>query len=198
MLIRFYMKIGSQNNLNAGHVYNIERFNGNINSQHANMQETLIPEITIPAKDIERCKGEKIVFLVFGLTGFIADVFGIFPQFSIPWWGWILAIISSLVYFLVKYGEVFLVKTRKKLQITYEGKIIILKENSYVINKTETQCIYPNCKGTIVPINVPTAYKGPYSLMGKCSIAKLQHGYVIDDNLQAYPMDIYALFNEET
>ncbi len=65
------------------------------------------------------------------------------------------------------------------------------------MKRSEAPCIYPNCTGFILPIDTPAKFEGAYNFMGTCSKAGLQHGYVIDDNLQAYKADIYDEFNKD-
>lgn len=189
------MEFKEQNNSNQGDVYNIEKIDTIQNITHQNINPYLVEENVVSGKDVESCKTESSIIILAGVIGFFADISELFPSFDIPWWLWLLGALGSFFYIVIKYGDAFAVSSNKPVQLVESGKLIIATGKDFTKNRSEAPCIYPNCSGFIMPIDTPSEYDGPYKIMGKCSVSELQHGYVIDNNLQAYKADIYSEFN---
>lgn len=190
------MEFKKQNNSNQGDVYNIEKVDAVQNITHQNINPHLVDENVVSGKSVDSCKTESSIIILAGIIGFFADISELFPSFNIPWWLWILSAIGALCYIVIKYGDAFAVSKNKPIQVSESGKLLIANGQNFVKKRSEAPCIYPNCSGFILPIDTPPKYDGPYKIMGKCSVSKLQHGYVIDDNLQAYKAEIYSEFNK--
>lgn len=190
------MKIKSQNNNNQGDVYNIEKIDTSNYVSHQNVSSYLVDEGFISGDSVDSCSAEGLIIFLLAIVGFFADISGLFPAFKVPWWLWILGCFCAFLYLVFKYGEVFCISKNEKIQISEPGIVLLVSGGGFSKNRSEAPCIYPNCMGKILPVNVPSEYDGPYRIMGKCSIADLQHGYVIDDNLQAYKADVYGDFEK--
>ena len=184
------MKIDQQKNKNFGNVYNIETVN-NTNHQHINIAEHSSD------LDIEKSKKEKLLLCLLTGFGLFADLKGLFPGLNLPWWCWLIVFLFGLIILAVRHGDAFNLSQSKTLQTDTDGNLLIPNEFGFTKKVSCAPCIYPNCEGTVIPITIPTNYNGPYNLMGECSITGKQHGYIIDDNLQAYPQDISTFFENE-
>lgn len=185
------MKINKQTNFNKGDVINIEKIENSINNQYIDLPSHFSEQKIVSAEDVVYSKFKKVgVFLVGGI-GFAADVSELIPGLNLPWWLWFLGVALGLAYFSSKYSHTKDIAITKRPQVQEDGTLIVLNENKFTLGKSEAPCIYPNCPGLIVPIEAPENYGGPYELLGICSKAGIQHGYVIDNNLQAYPSEIF-------
>lgn len=191
------MKIGKQNNSNEGNVYNIENVNSVPNNRYLDISSHLVEESLLSSRALRKRDSESALVLLVGALGFLADISELFPGFDLPWWAWTIVLVVGVLYFTAKFGDTFGVSLSKNIQVIDGGKLILRTEDCFSVNRSEASCIYPNCPGVVYPIVPPEKYDGPYKIMGKCSSVGLQHGYVIDDNLQAYPMDIFNEFVQE-
>lgn len=190
------MEIKNQNNLNQGDVYNIEKIDTVQNVSHQDINPYLVEEKVISGDVVDSCKVESVIVLLSGIVGFCIDILNLFSWFDFSWWLWLAGVISAFLYIVIKYEDAFFVSRNESVQVSEIGKILTPIGNDFSKKRSEAPCIYPNCKGVILPVNTPLEYEGPYNLMGKCSVSDLQHGYVIDNNLQAYKADIYNEFNK--
>lgn len=191
------MKINKQTNTNTGDVYNIEQINAVTNNNGVNISYHLQEESIIPKQRIEGYKQEASLILFIEAGAFLLDLFEIIPSLNWPWWVWGFIALASMFYLTLKYEDAYGISDPENIQISEEGVLLIPNDKGLSKTTCTAPCMYPNCQGKIVPIELPSDYDGPYKIMGKCSTANLQHGYVIDDNLQAYPHDIHTYFKSE-
>lgn len=190
------MQIKKQKNNNKGDVYNIETFNNNHAENHINIAEHTKGTGFIDKDSIEKCKNESFVFFSLAALGFLADISELFPDLSLPWWAWLVIVTVGFFTLAARHGDAFGL-SGDMLQVNNKGELLVPNTDGFSKQESKAPCIYPNCKGLIEPISTPEGYTGPYNLMGQCSIAGKQHGYIIDDNLQAYKQDIYELFEDD-
>lgn len=190
------MKIGKQNNANDGDVFNIETFHNAPPQEHCDLPQHFkevkkIPKISVANKDFMTFLGGVAVVI-----GLIVDITELLDWFGMPWWGWLLLIVTAMVMRNHFFMDEVKISYTDEVQIGEYNSLIVPTESSFVIYESQAPCIYPNCNGTIRPVAVPDNYNGPYTIFGQCSRAGLQHGYVIDKNLQAYPAEIYSEYRE--
>ena len=191
------MEFKNQDNRNGGNVYNIETINNGSIFKSINIFSKTDDQRIITSADVAEARKEAGISIILTSIGAIADIKDIFSWLNLPWWGWFMICAFIFISLLIRHGDNMFI-SNKKIQIGLGGEVLLKEGNSFLSRKSRCPCVYPNCSGVITPIKTPEGYNGPYNLMAECSKTGKQHGYVVDDNFQAYPTGISDLFlNDE-